>query len=361
MKSDIDYAGMVESDTPWVPPALDEVDLALLQALQTDGRAPFSRIAEVLGVSDQTVARRYARLRGEGVLRVLGLTDPLRLGEAPWLVRVRCAPDATASIGEALARRPDTAWVSLISGGTEITCSVRPYGPGQGDALLLQQLPRTPHVLDLSAYCLLHVFFGLERSPLSKTGPLSEPQIAALTSPDACYEPLAEPGARYPLDEGDRRMLDLLARDGRAPIGELAAATGWSQTTVRRRMAELRRAGVLYFDLDYHRRLLESGVRAELWLEVDPARLEEAGTALAAHPEVSFAAATTGTSNVYATVGIRDPAALYRYLTGPVARLPGLRRTVTAPVHRTLKGPGPYLPEAPARGADGAARGRTGR
>lgn len=34
---------------------------------------------------------------------------------------------------------------------------------------------------------------------------------------------------------------------------------------------------------------------------------------------------------------------LYRYLTGPVASLPGLRRTETAPIHRTLKGPSPYV------------------
>ncbi|WP_280393334.1 AsnC family protein [Nocardia wallacei] len=32
-----------------------------MHALQVDGRAPFSRIADVLGVSDRTVARRSAR------------------------------------------------------------------------------------------------------------------------------------------------------------------------------------------------------------------------------------------------------------------------------------------------------------
>lgn len=42
---------------------LDPVDLRLLHALQIDGRAAFSRIADVLGVSDRTVARRFGRLR----------------------------------------------------------------------------------------------------------------------------------------------------------------------------------------------------------------------------------------------------------------------------------------------------------
>ena len=48
---------------------LDHLDRQIVRALQIDPRAPFSRIAEVLGVSEQTVARRYRRLRGDGYLR----------------------------------------------------------------------------------------------------------------------------------------------------------------------------------------------------------------------------------------------------------------------------------------------------
>ncbi|MFD2122601.1 AsnC family protein [Streptomyces cirratus] len=38
---------------------LDLLDRSLIQALMIDGRASFSRLAEVLEVSDQTVVRRY--------------------------------------------------------------------------------------------------------------------------------------------------------------------------------------------------------------------------------------------------------------------------------------------------------------
>ncbi|MFF1742868.1 AsnC family protein [Streptomyces mirabilis] len=45
-----------EEAEPMPSRALDALDLRLLQCLQIDGRAPLTRIAEVLGVSDQTVA-----------------------------------------------------------------------------------------------------------------------------------------------------------------------------------------------------------------------------------------------------------------------------------------------------------------
>ncbi|WP_308297064.1 Lrp/AsnC family transcriptional regulator [Streptomyces sp. UNOB3_S3] len=330
-------------------PALDAQDRMLAHALQIDGRAPFRRIAEVLGVSDQTVARRYSRLRSAGTLRVLGLTDPLRLGEVPWFVRIRCAPSAAAQIGEALARRRDTTWVHVAGGGTEIFCLVRSRGP-HGDTLL-EKLPGTPRVVDVSAHCLLHVFFGQDRSLITKTGPLTDEQVIALKAqdaPDAPEFPVADPApAACPLEEADRRLFDALARDGRAGIGELAAATGWSQTTVRRRLAELRSAGVLYFDVEYAPRVLERNFRASLWLSVEPSHLDAAGEALASHPEVAFAAATTGPTNIFASITTHDAGSFYRYLTGPVAALPGILGTSTAPIHRTIKTAGPFVPSTP--------------
>lgn len=322
---------------------LSDEETALAHALQINGRASFREIGDALGVSDQTAARRWSRLRSAGKLRVLGLTDPLRLGDSPWFVRVRCTPDAAASIAEAMARRTDTSWVNLSSGGTEITCSVRTRGPGLEESLLLQKLPRTPQVVDVSAHCLLHVFFGQDLASINKSGPLTAAQVAALTPP-VTPERATDATPPVTLDDGDRHLLDLLARDGRAAPGELAAATGLSPSTVRRRITELRTAGVLYFDVEYHPDVLQRNFRAALWLEIDPSRLAEAGAALAVHPEVSFAAAVTGTANLYASINVPTAQTFYRYLTESVATLPGLRHTATAPIHRTLKGPGPYLP-----------------
>ena len=53
-----------------------------MQALQIDGRASFSRIARFLGVSDQTVARRFRRLAAADGLRVFGVPDADSSGTA---------------------------------------------------------------------------------------------------------------------------------------------------------------------------------------------------------------------------------------------------------------------------------------
>ncbi|WP_377272975.1 Lrp/AsnC family transcriptional regulator [Peterkaempfera sp. SMS 1(5)a] len=328
-------------DEPSISPIdLGETDNALAHALHIDGRAPFAKIADILGVSDQTAARRYARLRRTGTLAVLGLTNALRSGENHWLLRVRAAPEAAVPLGEALARRDDTSWVSLVSGGTEVCCTVRERPGRQHEHLLLHQLPRTPQVTDVQAYAVLHVFFGNDQSPLTRSGPLTPEQVQTLEPEDA---PDGSELGR-PLDDDERRLLAVLARDGRAPLTELGQATGWSLSTVRRRLSHLRRTGVLYYDIDLAPRLLDRGMHAGLWLDIDPASLERAGTAMAQHPEVSFAAATTGSTNLYASLHCADAPSLYRYLTTRIATIPGMRSCATAPVHRTLKGAGPMAP-----------------
>ncbi|MCX4747893.1 Lrp/AsnC family transcriptional regulator [Kitasatospora sp. NBC_01287] len=317
----------------------DDLDRQLVHALQLNARAPFSRIAAVLGVSDQTVARRYTRLRGAGWIRVLGLTDPEALGEVRWHVRVQCTPDAAGTVAEALARREDTVWVLLSSGGTEINCSTRAH-PAQPDhSLLLQRLPRTPSVVGVTAHCVMHTFFGGSLSLVMKSGSLTAEQVAAL-GPGA---PVERPSGPPPvLDEADRLLLDALALDGRAPLAELAGATGWSASTVRRRMDELEACGVLYFDLDVDWRIFGVYTATTLWLSVAPAELAATGAALATHPEVAYACATTGPTNLHAAVLTKDIQSLYTYLTTRIASLPAVRQVETAPTMRVVKGPGPF-------------------
>jgi DNA-binding Lrp family transcriptional regulator len=106
---------------------------------------------------------------------------------------------------------------------------------------------------------------------------------------------------------------------------------------VQRRIAELRREGVLYFDVDTERGRFGRGIRTLLWLTVAPTRLTSVGEALAGHAEVAFAAAITGTSNLHASVATPDIAGLYAYLTTTVAAIPEIRAVESALVLATVK------------------------
>lgn len=307
----------------------DVVDRGLLHALRLDPRLPFSRIAEVLGVSDQTVARRYRKLRTGGILRVVALPNPWRIGHSPWFVRLKCIPDAAAAIAEALADRPDTGWVHLLSGGAEIDCTVLPRDRGN-EALVLQRLTRTNRVVAVVAHSMLRIFSGSTTNVLDPV--LNQDQIAAL-------RPAPEEAEDGPvrLDPADRALLDALAEDARAPLAALARLTGWSESGVRRRLDWLRRTEMVFFEVDIEPAFLGLGMEARLWITAAPAALAAVGEAISHHPEVPFVAATTGPTNLVASLACRDARALYEYLTGRLGALEGIRQVETAPIVQTLK------------------------
>lgn len=321
---------------------MDLLDRQIVHALRLDGRASFSRIAAVLGVSDQTVARRYRVLRQAGTVRVVGSLSAERLGLTTWTIRLQCAPGSSEAIATALAKRNDTSWVRIASGGTEVLCSILTPDDDR-DALLLERLPATKPITAISAYCVVHTFTGNEDGWQPVATALSAEQVSALTADRASVlapaSQDAEPYSDAPvvLDPADRALAAELARDGRIPFTDLAAATGLDESSVRRRLSALQADGTLYFDLDVDGRAFGYGFSALLWLTVEPARLAAVGQELAQFPEVAFAGATTGPTDVMASVVTSSGTAFYLFLTEGIGALAGVREIQSAPVLRTVK------------------------
>lgn len=83
--------------------------------------------------------------------------------------------------------------------------------------------------------------------------------------------------------------------------------------------------------------LLAYDAQAVPWLKVAPPALATVGEALAGHPETAFVAATTGTSNLVASVICRGHAGIYAYPKERIGALNGAGHVETAPVVRKFK------------------------
>src|SRR5262249_24947466 len=111
------------------PRRIDVIDKGIIEALQRNGREPFRRIADKLGVSEATVRARYGRLCEDNILQVTGVTNPLGLGfESQAMIGVRTAgpPDPVA---DEIARWDEADYVVVTAGQfdilVEIVCSDR--------------------------------------------------------------------------------------------------------------------------------------------------------------------------------------------------------------------------------------------
>lgn len=290
---------------------IDPLDGQILHALQISPRVPFRRIAEVVGATEQTVARRYHRLRRAGAVRVVGLAAD-EIDWAHWVCRIHAKPDRIPQLADALVRSPEVSHANVLSGWTDLVCTIRaPLGESRED-VLLQRLPRTGSVTDVDIDVVLHTFGGPTTAPWTGYGPKLSAEQAQHILGAADRGTTGRPVRPAP---EDRPMLDALADDGRAPHARLAECTGWSVARVRRRLAALEASGSLLYDVDVLPERLGHHLSAMLWLTTAPQHTHRVGERIAAHDQVAFAAAVSGSKNLMAVVICRDVRDLYAYLT----------------------------------------------
>ena len=62
------------------PVVLDELSKQIIEQLQQDGRRAYAAIAKAVGLSEAAVRQRVQRLLDAGVMQIVAVTDPLRVG-----------------------------------------------------------------------------------------------------------------------------------------------------------------------------------------------------------------------------------------------------------------------------------------
>jgi Lrp/AsnC family transcriptional regulator for asnA, asnC and gidA len=75
-----DGLGGVDTGSGLPSGLLDDANRAIIEALQRDGRRAYGAIANEVGLSEAAVRRRVQRLRENGIIQIVAVTDPLQLG-----------------------------------------------------------------------------------------------------------------------------------------------------------------------------------------------------------------------------------------------------------------------------------------
>ena len=105
--------------------SLDDADLAIINALQNDGRVAFAQIAEQLGVSPGMIRQRYSRLVEEGFLKVVAITNPMRMGyEAMAMIGIRAEGSKLLDVAEKISKLEEVIYMVISSGRFDIFAEV---------------------------------------------------------------------------------------------------------------------------------------------------------------------------------------------------------------------------------------------
>jgi Lrp/AsnC family transcriptional regulator, regulator for asnA, asnC and gidA len=104
---------------------LDEIDHHVIEALQKDGRVAFAQIAEQLNVSPGMIRLRYNRLVEQGYLKVVAITNPLRMGFSTMaMIGIRVDGSKLLEVAEKISKLDEVIYMVISSGRFDIFAEV---------------------------------------------------------------------------------------------------------------------------------------------------------------------------------------------------------------------------------------------
>lgn len=105
-------------------PTLDPTSKAIIEQLQLDGRRSYAEIGKAVGLSEAAVRQRVQKLTDSGVMQIVAVTDPMRLGfNRQAMLGIRVTGD-TMVVADRLAEIPEVDYVVLSAGSFDILAEV---------------------------------------------------------------------------------------------------------------------------------------------------------------------------------------------------------------------------------------------
>ena len=103
---------------------IDETDRAIIEALQRDGRTPYTRLGAAVGLSEAAARQRVQRLLDSGVMQVVAVTNPLSHGKRRMaMIGVR-TEGATDDIAKTLQAMSDIDYLVVSAGSFDLMAEV---------------------------------------------------------------------------------------------------------------------------------------------------------------------------------------------------------------------------------------------
>jgi Lrp/AsnC family transcriptional regulator, regulator for asnA, asnC and gidA len=133
---------------------LDDIDRAIIELLQTDGRMPYTHIAAEVGLTEGAIRQRVQRLTAANVIQIVAVTDPLTTGArrvAMVGARVTGDVDATA---EALSALEQVEYLMATTGRFDLMFEVL-VDDDASLLALLSQLRRRKDICEVEAFVCL--------------------------------------------------------------------------------------------------------------------------------------------------------------------------------------------------------------
>jgi DNA-binding Lrp family transcriptional regulator len=300
---------------------INKTDYKLIMELQKDGRSSYCDLANRIGITAKTAAKRVERLLDSKLISIRAQPNPYKLGlSAGALIALKTDPSRNEWICEHLAENFYVNLVQTVFGRLDILAIVFFPNWEMLHHFINNELYTLDGVLQAELYFIKDVFKRYEMF----------------------FEKETFANGHSKLKDTDWDLVRALARDARTNPNVLAEKSGLHVSTVYRRIEALFKGGLIKISaIPNPSRLAPYSANAYITFDADPAQVDRICADLHPYPEVHFIMTMTNRSGIIVCIHAEDNEALYRFIRKNIAHLEGISNTETfirAMVQKTYYG-----------------------
>jgi DNA-binding Lrp family transcriptional regulator len=270
---------------------------AIVNALHINPRADWSRVAEVLGLSAPTVARRWKALAGQGLAWITPAPGPRYLG-AGWsaFIHISSQPSKHRELIGRLCAEPAFATVSVVSGPHDLFVDCFASSNEALMGIVAEAFAELPGVIRREVVFVTKLY---RQASEWRSGTLETAQGRL----GDCVQTVA--GRLHP--RSARRRAAAGAGPGRSgELGGPRRACSVSPQTARRRVERFLAAGYMVLRCDAAAAVQQGQREVSLILNVPASRVDAVGRYFAGLPGCRVSAQVLGVQNLLVTLWVRD-------------------------------------------------------
>jgi len=140
------------------------------------------------------------------------------------------------------------------------------------------------------------------------------------------------------MDDKDFKIIEILQQNARTPYTDIAKILGVTETTVRKRISEMEKKGIIKkYTVEVDPEKLGYKTVTILGMDVEPKHLLEAAKKLAEIPETKWVATSTGDHMIMSEIWARNGEHLLQILTNKIGKIKGIKDLCPAIIMERVK------------------------
>src|ERR1700720_3441959 len=148
----------MEQNNTTAKSSIDEIDQRIIDALQIDGRRPFTKLAAELGISEASVRQRVANLINTQVMQIVAITNPLKMGfSLACMIGLRIAGDRLLEVAKEISAFDEVIYLIICAGSFDLLAEGVCRDNDHLLSFLTDKLYKVPGVQQTETYMYLRV------------------------------------------------------------------------------------------------------------------------------------------------------------------------------------------------------------